>query len=281
MQLSLLTIFYLQKFPKNFEPESKLLSPLACADFSKLFKYYQTILPSLLLNRLLRNTPLRNIIFENEHFIFYLSSIKENANYNLIENFKNKKLHLSFLKDQFIVPFESKIPLNILKDFNIIFTLIKFKQCNSYLKKLCKHKNKEGSAFLLYLIRSAFDSFQNKQNLSNFDIDQLAIALKNSLSFSTKSISFQTAEKLFQMSLQFLSTCNQYFSKNSKKLMLLLIKVAIKWIQKFLTLFAIKPKEHRKKILFMAQKLSSASFIAFFKSVNHIHLKFQLLKFTK
>jgi hypothetical protein len=131
------------------------------------------------------------------------------------------------------------------------------------------------------MTHAAFGTFQNKQSLDPFLTDQLGLALKNSLKYSKDFLGHGTAKELFQLSLQFLSTCNRFFSQKSSAQMLLLIKVALKWIQNFLGSHSHNPSDHRKKVLFMAQKLSSPSFLAFFKRVGHLQLKFQLLKFTK
>jgi hypothetical protein len=270
----------LQKYFKSFKENPYLQTPLACADFSTLLQYYQDIQPARLLNLILKNSFTRNLIFENSSFISFLSAIKQKALSKTKKCFDSNRLLSNSFDNIFKTSSNLNISLAVFKDFDILFTILKFRQCNKYLKGSREIIQPETSSFLLFLVRHCFISLPKKGKINKNHLNDLRSILGNILALKLPFLSEDVARGLFQASLKFISQCNLAFSKNSKKLMLLLIKVAISLIQKFLTNFPSKPNEHRKKILFMGQKLSSPPFAAFFKSVNEERLKFQLLKFT-
>jgi hypothetical protein len=280
IKLTLQTILNLQNFLGPFQENASLITPLACADFSSLLVYYQNTQPASLLNCMLRNSFIRNLIFEHENFISTVSSIKGKAVNKIRKCFDSNLLLSHSFENVFACSNNVPIPLTVLKAFDMLFTILKYKQCNKYLKRSNEIMEPQLSNFLLFMIRHCFFSLPRKGMLNNGRLEDLRSILGNIVTFSPPFLPHETARGMFQISLEFISQCNFFFSKNSKKLMLLLIKVAISLIQRFLTNYPSKPNEHRKKILFMGQKLSSPPFTAFFKSVNQENLKFQLLKFT-
>ena len=280
IKLTLQTILNLQNFLGPFQENSSLITPLACADFSSLLGYYQNTQPASLLNYMFRNSFIRNLIFENKDFISIVSHIKLKSINKIKKCFDSNLLLSHSFENVFACSNNIPLPLTILKDFDMLFTILKYKQCNKHLIGSTTIMSPQLCNFLLFMIRHCFFSLPRKGFTNNNRLKDLRSILGNIVKFRPPFLPEDTARCLFQISLEFISQCNLYFSKNSKKFMLLLIKVAILLIQRFLTNFPSKPNGHRKKILFMGQKLSSTPFTAFFKSVHHENLKFQLLKYT-
>lgn len=280
IRLTLLTLSSLQT-AGEFHHTQSLMTPLACADFSGLLVYHCSIRPAALLNWLLRNSFLRNKIFEKEQFIDFLRLIHRGAVLRIQGCFDPNHLLSHSFANAMICASPRPLRLTILKDFDTLFSILKFRQCSQLFSEETLVMQPECLEFLVFLVRHAFFSLPKRLGLSETHIDDLTGILRNALTLKPPILPQGTARRLFQMSLEFISHCKAFFSCSPKRLMVLLLKVAIRLIQKYMTEFPHKPNEHRKKILFMGQTLSSAPFSAFLKSVNQIELKFQLLKFTR
>ena len=247
-------------FSKSFErleTMNETSSDKKMVNANQLYILTRTVVnPGHLLDLILRNSNYRNFIFNNDRYLMQLKVIFKNSIY------------------KFDIDIEPQEGSN-LDDIDILFAICKYKQSTCIVSEYQVKLNKIAIVFFSFCLKLCSTQNEMKDNFS-----KISHTLSNMFHCTAKRFSKSILKKLFQISLDFLSSCPQLFGKAPKEYMILLISCCVKIIQAFLVSDPGNFKKYNIESLQVVHQFSSNSFSAYLNGTSLQSVKFKMLEFT-